>query len=62
MRFGTVDNAVVMVDTIQAYRLKGQHRSRSNHECAKALVGAVVGLNLITVLAFAPIILMPGIR
>lgn len=55
-----VDNAVVMVDTIQAYRLKGQHRAEATMNALKHLWVPLLGSTLTTVLAFAPIILMPG--
>jgi multidrug efflux pump subunit AcrB len=55
-----VDNAVVMVDTIQAYRLKGQHRAKATMNALKHLWVPLLGSTLTTVLAFAPIILMPG--
>ncbi|MDK9737155.1 efflux RND transporter permease subunit [Vibrio sp. D404a] len=55
-----VDNAVVMVDTIQAYRLKGQQRAQATMNALKHLWVPLLGSTLTTVLAFAPIILMPG--
>ncbi|OCH54741.1 efflux RND transporter permease subunit [Vibrio cyclitrophicus] len=55
-----VDNAVVMVDTIQAYRLKGQQRAEATINALKHLWVPLLGSTLTTVLAFAPIILMPG--
>ncbi|MFM2641998.1 efflux RND transporter permease subunit [Vibrio chagasii] len=55
-----VDNAVVMVDTIQAYRLKGQNRAEATMNALKHLWVPLLGSTLTTVLAFAPIILMPG--
>ncbi|MEZ8342631.1 efflux RND transporter permease subunit [Vibrio cyclitrophicus] len=55
-----VDNAVVMVDTIQAYRLKGQQRAEATINALKHLWLPLLGSTLTTVLAFAPIILMPG--
>ncbi|OED63398.1 acriflavin resistance protein [Vibrio splendidus ZS-139] len=55
-----VDNAVVMVDTIQAYRLKGQQRAEATMNALKHLWVPLLGSTLTTVLAFAPIILMPG--
>ncbi|OED66369.1 acriflavin resistance protein [Vibrio tasmaniensis ZS-17] len=55
-----VDNAVVMVDTIQAYRLKGQQRAEATMKALKHLWVPLLGSTLTTVLAFAPIILMPG--
>ncbi|MFA0480447.1 efflux RND transporter permease subunit [Vibrio splendidus] len=55
-----VDNAVVMVDTIQAYRLKGQQRAEATMNALKHLWVPLLGSTLTTVLAFAPIILRPG--
>ncbi|MFA0015594.1 efflux RND transporter permease subunit [Vibrio lentus] len=55
-----VDNAVVMVDTIQAYRLKGQQRAEATMNALKHLWVPLLGSTLTTVLAFAPIILMQG--
>ncbi|MFA0508525.1 MULTISPECIES: efflux RND transporter permease subunit [unclassified Vibrio] len=55
-----VDNAVVMVDTIQTYRLKGQQRAEATMNALKHLWVPLLGSTLTTVLAFAPIILMPG--
>ncbi|MEZ8254188.1 efflux RND transporter permease subunit [Vibrio splendidus] len=55
-----VDNAVVMVDTIQGYRLKGQQRAEATMNALKHLWVPLLGSTLTTVLAFAPIILMPG--
>ncbi|OED79122.1 efflux RND transporter permease subunit [Vibrio splendidus] len=55
-----VDNAVVMVDTIQAYRLKGQQRAEATMNALKHLWVPLLGSTLTTVLAFVPIILMPG--
>ncbi|MEZ9399157.1 efflux RND transporter permease subunit [Vibrio splendidus] len=55
-----VDNAVVMVDTIQAYRLKGQQRAEATMNALKHLWVPLLGSTLTTILAFAPIILMPG--
>ncbi|WP_394246428.1 efflux RND transporter permease subunit [Vibrio profundi] len=55
-----VDNAVVMVDTIQSYRLKGMRRLESAREAIQHLWVPLLGSTLTTVLAFAPIFLMPG--
>ncbi|PMH45031.1 acriflavin resistance protein [Vibrio sp. 10N.286.49.B3] len=55
-----VDNAVVMVDTIQSYRLKGQARTQATLNALQHLWVPLLGSTLTTVLAFAPIILMPG--
>ncbi|SEF85274.1 efflux RND transporter permease subunit [Vibrio hangzhouensis] len=55
-----VDNAVVMVDTIQSYRLKGQARLEATFNALSHLWVPLLGSTLTTILAFAPIILMPG--
>ncbi|WP_375748827.1 efflux RND transporter permease subunit [Vibrio sp. HN007] len=55
-----VDNAVVMVDTIQTNRLNGKGRIESAILAIKHLWVPLLGSTLTTVLAFAPIFLMPG--
>ncbi|WP_394242132.1 efflux RND transporter permease subunit [Vibrio astriarenae] len=55
-----VDNAIVMVDTIQSYRAKGQRRIAAAFEAIKHLWIPLLGSTLTTVLSFAPIFLMPG--
>ncbi len=55
-----VDNAVVMVDTIQSYRLKGKAKLESAVLAIQHLWIPLLGSTLTTVLAFAPIFLMPG--
>lgn len=55
-----VDNAVVMVDTIQSYRLKGQARLEATINAISHLWVPLLGSTLTTILAFAPIFLMPG--
>ncbi|NOH60497.1 efflux RND transporter permease subunit [Vibrio sp. RE88] len=55
-----VDNAVVMVDTIQSYRLKGMAKLESAMKAIQHLWVPLLGSTLTTVLAFAPIFLMPG--
>ncbi len=55
-----MDNAVVMVDTIQSYRLKGQARLEATINALSHLWVPLLGSTLTTILAFAPIILMPG--
>ncbi|WED28923.1 efflux RND transporter permease subunit [Vibrio sp. DW001] len=55
-----VDNAVVMVDTIQSYRLKGKAKLESAMLAIQHLWTPLLGSTLTTVLAFAPIFLMPG--
>lgn len=55
-----VDNAVVMVDTIQSYRLKGMKKLESAIVAIQHLWVPLLGSTLTTVLAFAPIFLMPG--
>lgn len=55
-----VDNAIVMVDTIQNYRAKGHQRIASAVAAIKHLWIPLLGSTLTTVLSFAPIFLMPG--
>ncbi|MGF1681714.1 efflux RND transporter permease subunit [Photobacterium minamisatsumaniensis] len=55
-----VDNAIVMVDTIQYHRQKGTEKIESAIRAVKHLWVPLLGSTLTTVLAFAPIILMPG--
>ncbi|WP_318486791.1 efflux RND transporter permease subunit [Photobacterium leiognathi] len=55
-----VDNAIVMVDTIQHYRQKGMKRLESALKAIHHLWIPLLGSTLTTVLAFAPIFLMPG--
>ncbi|GAD88813.1 hypothetical protein VHA01S_010_00390 [Vibrio halioticoli NBRC 102217] len=55
-----VDNAVVMVDTIQTYRLKGKAKLESALMAIEHLWVPLLGSTLTTILAFAPIFLMPG--
>ncbi|MFA0438437.1 acriflavin resistance protein [Vibrio sp. 10N.286.49.C2] len=55
-----VDNAVVMVDTIQSYRLKGMQKLESAMVAIQHLWVPLLGSTLTTVFAFAPIFLMPG--
>lgn len=55
-----VDNAVVMVDTIQSYRLKGMEKLESAVKAVKHLWVPLLGSTLTTILAFAPIFLSPG--
>lgn len=55
-----VDNAVVMVDTIQSYRLKGKAKIESAMLAIQHLWIPLASSTMTTVLAFAPIFLMPG--
>ncbi len=55
-----VDNAIVMVDTIQNYRKAGMHRIEAAMAAIKHLRIPLLGSTLTTVLSFAPIFLMPG--
>lgn len=55
-----VDNAIVMVDTIQHYRQLGVKRLQSAINAIKHLWLPLLGSTLTTILAFAPIFLMPG--
>ncbi|MGF1690029.1 efflux RND transporter permease subunit [Photobacterium kagoshimensis] len=55
-----VDNAIVMVDTIQHYRQQGVQKIQSAINAIHHLWIPLLGSTLTTVLAFAPIFLMPG--
>ncbi len=55
-----VDNAIVMVDTIQQYRQQGVKRIQAAVNAIKHLWLPLLGSTLTTILAFAPIMLMPG--
>lgn len=55
-----VDNAIVMVDTINFYRKQGLQKLDAANKAIKHLWVPLLGSTLTTVLAFMPIILMPG--
>lgn len=55
-----VDNAIVMVDTIQHYRQQGIDKLNAAMKALNHLWVPLLGSTLTTVLAFTPIILMPG--
>ncbi|NMP30285.1 efflux RND transporter permease subunit [Thalassotalea sp. M1531] len=55
-----VDNAIVMTDTIQTKRQQGMRRLDSVGYAIKHLWIPLLGSTLTTVLAFMPIVLMPG--
>lgn len=55
-----VDNAIVMVDTIQHYRQAGIQRLEAAMKAIRHLWMPLLGSTLTTILAFAPIFLMPG--
>ncbi|OEF48899.1 acriflavin resistance protein [Enterovibrio norvegicus] len=55
-----VDNAIVMVDTIQHYRQQGVKRIDAAMRSIRHLWLPLLGSTLTTILAFAPIFLMPG--
>ncbi|MGO2418618.1 MAG: efflux RND transporter permease subunit [Vibrio casei] len=55
-----VDNTIVMVDTIQTYRQKGMAPLQASYKAIKNLWVPLLGSTLTTILAFAPIFLMPG--
>lgn len=55
-----VDNAIVMVDTISQYRQRGLTGLESAHRAIRHLWVPLLGATLTTVLAFAPVFLMPG--
>jgi multidrug efflux pump len=55
-----VDNAIVMVDTINHYRQQGVQKLEAANKAINHLWVPLLGSTLTTVLAFSPIILMPG--
>ncbi|MBV1900700.1 MAG: efflux RND transporter permease subunit [Kordiimonadaceae bacterium] len=55
-----VDNAIVMTDEIQQLRLKGYRRSTSVAMTIKKLWLPLLGSTVTTIIAFMPLILMPG--
>ncbi len=55
-----VDNAIVMTDTIQTKRQQGMRRLDSVGYAVKHLWLPLLGSTITTVLAFMPLILMPG--
>ncbi|MDD1779871.1 efflux RND transporter permease subunit [Enterovibrio sp. ZSDZ35] len=55
-----VDNAIVMVDTIQHFRQQNVKRLESAMRAIRHLWLPLLGSTLTTILAFAPIFLMPG--
>ncbi|WP_068546900.1 efflux RND transporter permease subunit [Thalassotalea crassostreae] len=55
-----VDNAIVMTDTIQQKKMKGIRGLQAVLESVKHLWMPLMGSTLTTVLAFMPIVLMPG--
>ncbi len=55
-----VDNAIVMTDTIQSRRQQGFRRLDSVGYAVKHLWQPLLGSTITTILAFMPIVLMPG--
>ncbi|WP_114325292.1 efflux RND transporter permease subunit [Candidatus Colwellia aromaticivorans] len=55
-----VDNAIVMTDTIQTKRQEGMNRLDSVSFAVKHLWLPLLGSTITTILAFMPLILMPG--
>jgi multidrug efflux pump subunit AcrB len=55
-----VDNAIVITDEIQQLRLKGYRRSVSVAMTVRKLWIPLMGSTLTTIIAFMPLILMPG--
>ena len=55
-----VDNAIVMTDTIQTKRQQGMRRLESVGFAVKHLWLPLLGSTVTTILAFMPIVLMPG--
>jgi len=55
-----VDNAIVMADTVKSNREKGQRRLDAVSNAVNHLWLPLLGSTLTTILAFMPIVLMPG--
>lgn len=55
-----VDNAIVVTDSIQNFLLKGERRAVAVAKTIKRLWLPLLGSTITTILAFLPILLMPG--
>ncbi|MEE8059449.1 MAG: efflux RND transporter permease subunit, partial [Pseudomonadales bacterium] len=55
-----VDNAIVMVDTVHRYKREGLSGQEATLRAVKHLWLPLLGSTLTTILAFMPIVLMPG--
>lgn len=55
-----VDNAIVMVDTVSRYKHQGRSGLHATQAAIKHLWIPLLGSTLTTVLAFLPIVIMPG--
>ena len=55
-----VDNAIVITDEIQHLRLKGERRSIAVAKTVRKLWIPLLGSTMTTIIAFMPLILMPG--
>lgn len=55
-----IDNAIVIVDEVRAHMRRGDSPSKAISESVDLLARPLFGSTLTTVLAFAPLILMPG--
>lgn len=55
-----VDNAIVITDEIQHLRLKGERRSVAVAKTVRKLWVPLLGSTMTTIIAFMPLILMPG--
>ncbi|MFC3053019.1 efflux RND transporter permease subunit [Kordiimonas pumila] len=55
-----VDNAIVITDEIQHLRLKGERRSIAVAKTVRKLWLPLLGSTLTTIIAFMPLVLMPG--
>lgn len=55
-----VDNAIVMVDTVARYKREGQSGLRATFSAVSHLWMPLLGSTLTTILAFMPIVVMPG--
>ncbi len=56
-----VDNAIVIVENIYRFRLRGLGRIEAAKEATNQVAGAVIASTLTTICAFGPLVLWPGI-
>lgn len=55
-----VDNAIVMVDTVRRYKQQGRNGLHATQAAIQHLWMPLLGSTLTTILAFMPIVIMPG--
>ena len=56
-----VDNAIVIVENIFRFRMRGKSRAEAAREATDQVSGAVIASTLTTICAFGPLIFWPGI-